>query len=66
MSIILIVLIYSSSNYSYFDDLNGYIEEYSKEETTMFDNINFALKIMPGYNTEKNALYMEQTNNVTQ
>jgi len=31
----------------------------------MLDNINMALKIMPGYNTEKNVLFMKQSNDVT-
>ncbi len=58
------MIIYSSSNYSALDDLNSYIELYNTKENKFLENANFALKIMPGYNSERNAIYMEQTNNV--
>ena len=65
-TLVFMILIYSSSNYSNLDDLTLYMEEYSKDkgEGMMFDQVNFGLKIMPGYNTERNALYMIQTGDV--
>ena len=60
------ILIYASSNYSSLDDLTLYMDEYSKSpDTQMIKNTNLALKIMPGYNTARNALYMEQSTDVT-
>jgi hypothetical protein len=55
------MFIYSTSNYSNLDDLTLYLDEYRSNENSVLDNANFALKIMPGYNSERNALYMEQT-----
>lgn len=65
VSLFLMILIYSTTNYSSLDDLTTYLEEYRKNSPNdKISNTNFALKIMPGYNTEKNVLYMEQSNDV--
>jgi hypothetical protein len=60
----MISLVYSSTNYSSLDDLKLYIENYDKIDNLAFDNTNLGLKIMPGYNTESNVLYMERSNDV--
>ena len=61
------MLVHLTSNYSNLDDLTYYMDSYRKDEVnTMIQNTNFALKIMPGYNTERNALYMDQSNNYMQ
>lgn len=63
VSVIILIFIYSSSNYSNLDELTNYIDEYNKgEERNQFDNSYLALKIMPGYNTEKNVLFAKQQN----
>ena len=42
------------------------MEEYTQSpDIKMIQNTNLALKIMPGYNTARNALYMEQSTDVT-
>lgn len=63
-TLVLLLLIYSSSNLSNLDDLTQYMDEYNAGDSKYFNDLNLALKIMPGYNTEKNALYMTQTNDV--
>jgi hypothetical protein len=57
-------MIYSSTNYSSLDDLENYVESYDKEENKNFNNINLAIKVMPNYNTERNAVFMKHSNEV--
>ena len=57
-------IVYTSTNYSSLDDLTVYVENYSKDENKIFDNVNLAVKVMPNYNTERNALYMTASNEV--
>jgi hypothetical protein len=63
VSLIFYIIMFSTTNFSALDDLEEYVEKYDEEENAQFDNINLAMKIMPSYNTEKNVLYMEHTNN---
>lgn len=63
-TILLLSLVYSSTNYSSLDDLQVYVENYGSEENKIFNDINIALKVMPTYNTEKNALFMTHSNEV--
>jgi len=58
------LLVYSTTYYYSLDFLTEYHDSYGKEENQIFNNINLALKIMPNYNNQKNALYMEQSNKV--
>jgi hypothetical protein len=41
-----------------------YIEKYTQEEDKNFTKINLALKVMPQYNTERNALFMLPSSDV--
>jgi hypothetical protein len=40
------------------------IQNYDSVENSEFEKINIAMKIMPSYNTEKNALIMRHSNDV--
>ena len=40
------------------------IKEYKEKGQVYFDKINIGLKIMPSYNTEKNAIFMDKVNDV--
>lgn len=57
-------IVYSSTNYGSLDDLTLYVENYGRDENKIFDNVNIALKVMPNYNTERNALFMTPSNEV--
>jgi hypothetical protein len=41
-----------------------FIQNYDSVENSEFEKINIAMKIMPSYNTEKNALIMKHSNDV--
>ena len=62
--LLVLLLVYSTTNYSSLAFLTEYVDSYGKEENQIFNNINLALKVMPNYNTEKNALYMKHSSKV--
>lgn len=52
---------YSLTNYHSLDNLSEYVSAYDKEDNVEFDSINLAAKIMPSYNIENNALFMDHS-----
>ena len=65
VTLVFYLLMYSFTNFRTLDDLKDYSEEYKKNQDKFFSSINLAVKIMPSYNTQGNAIWAERTNNVS-
>lgn len=63
--IIFYIILYSCTSYSQLDELDDYVNDFSKTNKSLFPEINVGMKIMPSYNTERNILYMEHSNDVS-
>ena len=55
---------YSFTNYKSLDELDSYVDKYDNTEGNELDSVIMAIKVMPSYNTEKNAIFMTKTNDV--
>lgn len=64
VTLIFYIIMYSFTNFSTYDDLQEYSEEYDSEDKQLSD-IEIAAKIMPSYNYAKNALWMNKTRDVS-
>jgi hypothetical protein len=64
--ILFYIILCSSTYYSKLDDLDDYINEFTKKNLSKFDDINFGVKIMPSFSSEENnILVMKHSNNVS-
>jgi hypothetical protein len=63
LTLIFYIIMYSFTNFSTYDDLQYYAEDYKKEDKALSD-IEMAAKIMPSYNFAKNAIWMNKTRDV--
>lgn len=59
--IIFFFLMYTFTNYASLDNLEDDNEEYNSGEDVKFSQFEIAAKIMPSYNFEGNAIWMEKT-----
>jgi ABC-type sugar transport system permease subunit len=64
LTIIFYIIMYSFTNFNALDNLQEYQETYTEEDDMELRSVNFAAKIMPSYNAEKNAIWMNRTNDV--
>lgn len=53
------LILFSSTNYHSIDNLEDYIQDYKDNDEEAFKNYSFAIKVMPSYNFESNAIFLE-------